>query len=76
MRILAIQEKIKLDGTDSKGYAVYPLGGFPCLYCSHLISEKNRHCRAFPQGIPLEIWNGANDHSTLFPGDKGLIFKD
>ncbi|GMB00914.1 hypothetical protein [Pelosinus sp. IPA-1] len=68
-------EKYVLDGKDSKGYAVYPAGGFPCLLCSHILSEEKHNCHAFPNGIPLEIWNGKNDHSKQYPGDNGITYK-
>lgn len=47
-----------------------------CFYCIHhsdIMSE--RKCEAFPDGIPLEIWNGQNDHSEPFPGDNGIQFQ-
>ena len=34
-----------------------------------------RTCAAFPKGIPLEIWNGENDHAQEFPGDNGIRFE-
>jgi hypothetical protein len=72
---MVTSEKYQLDGVDSKGYAVLPIGGFPCLYCTHLISDKEHRCQAFLEGIPIEIWNGENDHSKPFPGDNGITFK-
>ena len=30
-------------------------------------------CEAFPDGIPAEIWHGA-DHRKRWPGDGGLTF--
>src|SRR5215211_1126848 len=32
-------------------------------------------CAAFPDGIPLEIWNGKCEHSEPYPGDHGIRFE-
>ena len=29
-------------------------------------------CKAFPDGVPREIYSGANDHKKPFPGDNGI----
>jgi len=46
-----------------------------CFYCKHLLSPENRTCEAFPNGIPLEIWNGDNDHTKPYEGDNGIQFE-
>lgn len=45
-----------------------------CSYCRHALLAKRR-CKAFAGEIPLEIWNGQNDHRAPFPGDNGIQFE-
>ena len=47
-----------------------------CSFCKHVSLEQKRKCAAFRDGlIPLEIWNGDNDHRKPFPGDNGIQFE-
>lgn len=50
-----------------------------CSRCEHLDPRsplgKIKVCKAFPKGIPPEIWTGENDHTAPFPGDRGIQFK-
>lgn len=53
-----------------------------CALCKHLheseLLENGTHhntCDAFPDGIPIKIWEGDNDHTNPFPGDHGILFK-
>jgi hypothetical protein len=47
-----------------------------CTWCCHLRDYGVDHqCDAFPNGIPMEIWKGQNDHREPFPGDGGIVFE-
>lgn len=43
-----------------------------CRLCAHAVGEDS--CRAFPNGIPSEIYSGDFDHMKAFPGDNGIRF--
>jgi hypothetical protein len=48
-----------------------------CMYCTQLNEDiLKRTCRAFPDGIPDEIWMGRNNHHKPYPGDHGIQFSD
>lgn len=48
-----------------------------CSFCKNFDDSNPaaRNCSAFPNGIPLEIWNGKNDHTEPYPGDNGIQFE-
>ena len=46
----------------------------PCIFCKHY--TKNIECKAFPKGIPEEIFiTGEHDHTKPFKGDNGILFE-
>lgn len=46
-----------------------------CTFCARLNVAQRRRCTAFGTAeIPLEIWEGQNDHRTPYAGDHGLQF--
>lgn len=65
-------KKNKLDGL----YAVPWVNseGKTCIICKHFISHGC--CKAFPDGIPPQIWLGEVTHSKPLKGDRGIIFTE
>ncbi len=56
-----------------------PVYSSVCLRCTHLdldafVQGKHR-CAAFPDGIPMPIWMGENNHQKPYPGDQGIRFE-
>ena len=45
-----------------------------CTFCSHRSPDGTR-CKAYPQGIPVELLYNEHDHRTEFPGDQGIRYK-
>ncbi len=48
-----------------------------CSDCVHFdaLNPIARLCAAFPDGIPLPIWKGENDHTKSYPGDGGIRYE-
>ena len=46
-----------------------------CSLCARLIDSMKRTCDAFPKGIPSEIWDGKNNHTSPVKGDDGVLFE-
>lgn len=59
---------------DDREHAIPALSEI-CTFCARKYEGNNRNCEAFPNGIPMEIWVGKDDHRKKYPGDEGIIFK-
>ncbi len=46
---------------------------FQCIMCKHY--QLNHKCKAFPDGIPEEIFTCQHDHREPYPGDNGVRFE-
>ncbi len=71
------------DDIDDRELEFYPCSPV-CSLCAHKRPKPNREfsrdaptgeCDAFPDGIPVVIWNGENNHRMPFPGDGGMQFE-
>ncbi len=58
---------------DSELYV--PLFSDICSHCAHWLVEPGGKCKAFPGGIPAEIWEGRNKHTEPYEGDHGIQFE-
>lgn len=45
-----------------------------CTWCRNRHYGPDHTCKAFPSGIPDEIWEGKNDHTAPYEGDRGFRF--
>lgn len=53
-----------------------------CLSCTHLIfidqdgiKIPSTRCKAFPQGIPIDILHGTVSHAEPYEGDNGIQYE-
>ena len=48
-----------------------------CINCKHweIHSDDLYQCKAFPDGIPPEIWTGKISHDNPYEGDHGIQFE-
>jgi len=45
-----------------------------CTFCAHR-SPDGAKCRAYPNGIPVEILFNEHDHSVAYQGDNGVLYQ-
>ena len=62
------------DGIDDRELNRTEVSPF-CVFCKLVISPVDRTCKAFPNGIPDEIWEGNFDHRKPYSGDHGILFE-
>lgn len=44
-----------------------------CISCKHY--RMLLKCKAYPDGIPVDIITGKHDHTKPFPGDNGVRYE-
>lgn len=54
-------------------YADSMFGEPLCLSCKH--TNDNGTCKAYPEGIPLEIVSGRINHYQPYEGDNGIQYE-
>jgi hypothetical protein len=53
------------------------IGFFKCYYCKNYIHSEDvvPMCKAYPDGIPMEIFREEVDHTKPYPGDNGIQYE-
>lgn len=54
-------------------FAIAMFGEPLCMSCKH--SNHNGTCKAYPDGIPLEIVSGRVNHYLPYEGDNGIQYE-
>ena len=45
-----------------------------CYKCKH-VGKTGDKCKAFPDGIPIEVLRGKHKHTKPYKGDNGIRFE-
>lgn len=48
---------------------------YKCRQRKNVVEVEVPSCKAFPDGIPLEVWRGEHEHTKPYPGDNGIMFE-
>lgn len=66
--------KTKDGGFIMDEYAITPYT--ICLDCEHLKgpTDSGWKCKAFPNGIPANVWKGIVNHEQPIDGDNGICY--
>ena len=43
-----------------------------CIFCANYLNDKR--CKAFPDGIPDDLFSGKNLHRQPYQGDNGILY--
>lgn len=47
-----------------------------CVTCANLLDAgAKRQCKAYPNGIPDEVWTGLINHRRPYQGDNGIQYE-
>ncbi len=54
------------------------IGFAKCHYCKHYIVLEDvlPRCKAFPDGIPMEIFREEVEHTKPYDNDNGIMFEE
>ena len=66
--------KTNIDRFGDTSLRYITLGDSDCNRCLHIHMGGDK-CRAFPDGIPIEILNGGEKHTKPYKGDNGIRFE-
>ncbi len=70
--MINLESKCIFDGDEYLGFYF----SSQCYNCSHYDSNQMSHiCKAYPQGIPSEIWTGKVIHNTPYKQDNDIVYK-
>jgi len=69
------EQKRNLDKLAEK-YIIHLCGESQCNICKHFKEGEHKDtCKAFPDGIPIDIRYRGFDHTKPYKGDNGIRFE-